>query len=302
MFAIFGVFIPIILGFLVKEIHYFDANLNKPLRMFVLRIAVPSLIMTSMYKANLQTLKQLLPVAFSFVIITIILMILSGVLLFFMKNREKKTIYMLGLVFSNYAWIGWAVLKNRFGVEGFNRGVFFVTFWWPVLLMGGLLIAFVNKIFNTKKFPLQEYLLNILVPIGALIVGITFNLLHFSLPEILYKSLHSLGEMTVPLILFSVGLSISFKHSLGNLKELVPLSILKPILGALAGILTLLILPISDPISRKTILLEVTMPVASLLPVLGDMFELDQKLISSFILISTLFSLISIPIAIYLIK
>jgi len=297
--VIIKIFFPIVLGYLVKEIKYIDEKSAKYLRILVVRITAPALIFTSIYKSDITILNQLLPVSISFVFITLVLFIIAFLITIPVKDKSKRIILMWGLTFSNYAWIGWAVLKHSFGQAGLNTGVFFVTFWWPTLLIGGFLIALLNKGINVKKFPLKEYLLNIIIPIISLILGFTFNISDIKVPGYIFSPLFSFGEMTIPLILFTVGLSISFRDSLNNLKILIPYVVIKPILGLMAGLLVLFIINLKNTTSYKSIIILSTMPVATLIPVLGDMFNLDQKFISAMIIVSTVFSLITIPIVLY---
>lgn len=287
-------FLPIGIGYLTVKLNYVPSNLDKILKNYVIRVTVPALVFMAMFKTDFKTLKQLVPVASSYVIITIILIFLSSILLLKVKDNKTKAAYIITIVWGNYGWMGWAVLKEVFGEEGFSRGVFFTALWWPVLYIGALVVSKLTKI--DSKLDIKSYVINMLIPITALILGILFNILSIPLPEPVSYTLTKFGDMTVTIILFSVGLSISFRKSLANLKRsLIPV-ILRPLLGIIAGIITVNLLGLTDIISRDSVLIESTMPVAIFTVVIGDMLGLDDKLMSSILILSTVFSLITIPI------
>jgi len=218
----------------------------------VIRVSVPALVFINMYNTDFKTLKQLIPVASAYVILTVILMLLSFMVLVKVKDKRLKTAYIISIVWGNYGWMGWAVLNGVFGQAGFSRGVFFTALWWPILYLGSFLVSKLTKIDSTLD--VKNYIINMTVPTVALILGVIFNLLNIPLYEPLTYSLSKFGDMTVTYIL-----------------------------------------GITDPISRGSILIESTMPVAVFTVVIGDMLGLDGKLMSSILILSTLLSLVTIP-------
>lgn len=286
-------FLPIITGYIVVKSGYVKPELGKDLKFFVIRVTVPALVFMAMYNTDVDTLKQLVPVAMSYVIITAILILLSFLLLFKIKDKRLKATYIVTIVWGNYGWMGWAVLKEALGEEGFSRGVFFTALWWPVLYAGSFLVSKLTK--TDSRLDIKSYVVNMLIPLIALLSGILLNILKVNIPEPVTYTLTKFGEMTVTIILFSVGLSISLKKSLENFRQsLIPI-FLRPILGFVAGIITINIIGFTDEISKNSVMIESTMPVAIFTVVIGDMLGLDEKLMSSILILSTLLSIITIP-------
>lgn len=291
------IFLPIIIGYLLIRCSYLSPKLSKDLKTFVIRVTVPALVFMRMYKTDTQTLKQLIPVASSYVVITALLILISWLILNRIKDSKTKAAYMITIVWGNYGWIGYAVLNEALGSGGFDRGVFFTALWWPVLYIGAYIVAKITGV--DGKLDIKNYIINMAVPVISLILGITLNVLSVSLPVTLTYTLNKFSDMTVTIILFSVGLSISLKDSLKLIKKTIVPVILRPVIGIICGIITITILQISDPLSKKAILIESCMPVAIFTVVIGDMFNLDEKLMSSILIISTLFSLLTIPLSLY---
>lgn len=293
-------FLPIVFGYLTVKSKYLPESLGKILKSFVVRVTVPALVFMAMYNTDLETLKQLIPVASSYVLLTFILLILSFIVLIGVKDSKLKAAYIITIVWGNYGWMGWAVLKEAFGEEGFSRGVFFTALWWPVLYIGSFLVAKFTKL--ESKLNIKTYIINMLIPVTSLILGVTLNLAGLELPEFLTYTFKKFGDMTVTIILFSVGLSISFRKSFSNLKLSVVPILLRPVLGIIGGVITVTIIGLSDPVSRSSVLLESTMPVAIFTVVIGDMLGLDEKLMSSILILSTILSLLTIPLSLIVVN
>ncbi len=291
-------FIPILLGYLLVKFRYLNVNISRDLKLFVVRVAVPCRIFISMLDLKFDTLKQILPLSLSFVLLTALIILISF-LIIRVKDKKIKAAYIIAIAFGNYGYMGWAVLDGAMGPEGLSRGIFFITLWWPVIYLGTFIIGKFIKL--DGKLDIKSYKINMIIPTSVLIIGVIFNLLKIPIYEPLLNTLTSLGNMTVTLILFSVGLTISFSNSYKNLKvSLIPV-ILRPVIGLLAAYIVINIMGLSDPISRNTVLLESTMPVAVMSVILGDMLGLDEKLTSSILILSTILSLVTIPITMIII-
>lgn len=298
--TILKLFIPVITAYIMAKTGYLKRTLSGELKTLVVRVCVPPLVFMSMYNTDMETIKQFIPVSSAYVVLTALLLILTTLIFIPLKDMKTKAAYIITIVWGNYGWMGWAVLREAYGETGFSRGIFFTAFWWPVLYMGAFLVRYICRL-ETGQLDIKNYITNMLTSTGALILGITFNLTNTELPETVTYALNSFGHMTVTLILFSVGLTISVRESLKYLKRSLPAVILRPLLGVIGGFFTIMILNITDPVSRNSIIVESMMPVAIFTVVIGDMLGLDGKLTSSILVLSTLLSLITIPLSLMIV-
>lgn len=291
-------FLPIILGYLLVKIKYLNISISHYIKIFVIRVAVPCKIFTSMYNTDLGTIKQILPMSLSFILMTLFL-IFSTLLIFSkVKDRKVAAAYMIAISFANYGYMGWAVLEGALGEEGLTRAMFFTTLWWPAIYAGTFLIGKLTRIKSTLD--VKNFLINIITPTAVLIIGILCNVMDVPIYGPILTTFSTFGDMTSILILFSVGLTISLSASIRGFKTAIVPVIIRPLIGIVAGFLAILLLGIVDPITKSSIMLESMMPTAVLSVLLGDMLGLDEKLMSSILVLSTLLSLVTIPISIYL--
>ncbi len=292
------IFLPIIVGYILVKVRYISSSISKDIKTFVIKVAVPCRIFISIQNSDYETLKQIIPLSSSLILITLFLILISYLILFKVKDNATKATYMIAICFGNYGYIGWGVLNGALGQPGLTRGIFFTTLWWPMIYAGTFLIGKMTRVNN--HIEVKRYLLNIITPVFALLLGVVFNIYNIPIYNPILALINSFGDMTVTLILFSVGLTISITHGVKNIKRAIVPVLLRPLLGVVTVLFILIIMQIKDPISRKVLLINSTMPTAVISVILGEMLELDGQLLSSILVLSTLFSFATIPLTIFI--
>ncbi len=140
--------------------------------------------------------------------------------------------------------------------------------------------------------------LKIAIPIlAAFILGLVIAIIGWRVPESIFEPLSAFGRMTVPLILFGVGLSVSFKAHWGELSLLLPLRLA---LGFGAAWLTTRIIGNLDDVSRTAIMMVSVMPVGANSLIMGDILGLDEEFIAGAVTLSALLALVTIPLTLIL--
>jgi predicted permease len=108
-------------------------------------------------------------------------------------------------------------------------------------------------------------------------------------------ALRPFAVMTVPLILLSVGLLLDPTRLRARLRPALAISAATLVVGPLLGwLLARWLAP--DPTTASAIVLLGAMPVATLVPVLGESYEMDMGIVNTAIVLSTLLSLVTIPV------
>ncbi len=127
--------------------------------------------------------------------------------------------------------------------------------------------------------------------------GLALAIFGIHAPDYIMEPLAKFGHMTVPLILFGVGLSLSFKAHWGELSLLLPLRL---VLTFGAAWLTTRMNVKLDDISRSVVLMVALMPVAANILMMGNTLKLDEEYLSGAIAISSLMALVTIPLTLIL--
>ncbi len=135
--------------------------------------------------------------------------------------------------------------------------------------------------------------------IYATLAGLGFNLLQIKLPELLLQPLAMLGQATIPIMLISLGYrlheveSLQWGHALGGA--------LVRIVGGFATANLAVYLIGAQGVNRQVLLLYGALPAAVINFVLTEKYRQDPGLAASIVVISTLISLFSIPLVLWLI-
>jgi predicted permease len=202
-----------------------------------------------------------------------------------LKLMKLPTHTFLGpLIFSNSGNIGVPVCLFAFGEPGLALGMtyFAVSATFHVSL-GGPLFA---GTFSWRPFlrsPLTWAVL-ITVPVVA------FDL---PVPAWIARTTTLLGDIAIPLMLLTLGVSLSKMHP-ESLGRSLALAIVRFSLGASAGFLITTLFGI-EGLTRKVLILQASMPVGVLNYLFAHRYHRSPEQVASLVLVSTLLSVVTIP-------
>lgn len=127
----------------------------------------------------------------------------------------------------------------------------------------------------------------------ATILGISFNLTDIHLPEILLVSLKMMSEITIPLILVSLGVRLSF-FELRYWKIALFGAVLAPLTGVVMAFVAIWIFDYSG-LYMALILLFGALPPAVLNAIMAEKHDNDSLLVASVVAFGNISALIFIP-------
>ncbi|HOB72364.1 MAG TPA: AEC family transporter, partial [bacterium] len=129
-------------------------------------------------------------------------------------------------------------------------------------------------------------------------IALVMNFQNISLAPWLSKSIESFASITIPAILFTVGLSFSIIIKKAHIRAVATGAVLRLFLGMVFGISAMLLTSLLfdiDIVTKKVILLESVMPSAAISPFFADFIDSDKEAVSGVVTFSTLISLITLP-------
>ena len=295
---------PIFLGWIFKQLKLFPDKESAVLRKFVIKVTVPFLIFRNLYNADTKEFSQMLPMIASLCLI----LVFSAIIVVSLRNLSSsdKTIsnsFCIGSFVGNYSYLGWGVLSYFYGETGFTRGVFFSMFFWPVVLSVGFTIVwFLSKTSSGKASKdkiIHALTSNAIPPVLSAFLAMAMNFYGIKIPEWLAKSIGSIANITIPAILFTVGLSLSVMLKKDTVRPVVLGTFFRTIFGMIIGTAVLSIVSFCfkdiDITTKKVILMESVMPSAALSPFFADFVDSDKEIVSGIVTFSTLFSLVTLP-------
>jgi predicted permease len=297
---VIALLIPIALGFLFKSMKVFDDAESSVIVKFVVRVSFLFIIFRTLYNANFEVLHQIIPLTLSAIVVTVFYFFLS---LFIFKytraNKPQRATLGLSVLYGNYGYLGWGMMFYFFGEGGLTRSIFFMVFFIIVFFLSGFFFVFLIEHKGLEKKALVKILINNTTPpIVTALIALFFKLGGVTIPQVFYKSIDSFANLAIPLILFTIGLNLTFKLDLHRFKLIFIASFSRLILGFVFGVITAVIIKLVfqiDLLSQKVIILESVMPAATMSLFFAEYMECDKELMSTIITFTTLLSLLTVP-------
>ena len=292
---VIAVLLPILLGQVCRLTKLFGDEEGKLLSRFVIRLTVPILVFFSMYDADKGDFAAAPILVAALVLVTAIRFAAGYGASRFFAGAPRRAGMHACVTFANYGWLGYGVTQALLGDDGLRRAMFFLMLWWPVFFGFGAVVGLVQAGEGKSKFSLGS-VLKIALPVAAALVGgLTLGAFDCPIPGVLQDCLRPFARMTIPLILFSVGLTLDLRGLRGAMKPALAIAGFSLVVGPLVGWLVASMLT-RDPLSYKVIILESAMPVAAMTPVLGDYFEMDLEVVNSAVVVSTVLAMATLPV------
>ena len=289
-------FLLLILGFVLFKCHIFDEYTNKKISALIVNVASPMLIISSI--AGVEGSNK------SIVFLMIgagILMYIGFIILGKIINRifpfPKKDwpVYECMVVFANTGFMGYPVLLDVFGQEA--------VFYASLIHMAFNFFVYTYAIMCLTKGDDSEFKLNfkqLLTPgIILIFVGIFIYLFDIQLPSVLMDTINSVGSLTAPLSMMMIGSSLAvypIKDSFTDWRSYV-FAFVRLMVVPFVTMIMCRLLHIDAYYANITIITN-AMPVGSMVLMLATQYNANVKIVTRNIVVSTLLSVITIPIVV----
>lgn len=291
MLQILGV---VMVGFLATKRGVWEAEMNRKMSVFVLTVTAPLLILSSVMGEGLvfetREIMQLLLISLlNYVVLIGGAYIATAV---WHLDAFRRGLLRFMLSFGNVTFIGFPVLSCIFGERAvFYGAVLTIPFNLLIFTIGVEFVAgsgSLRKAFHWRKM---------LTPcVMASVVAVVLALFKVETPAHLAQWCHLIGDMTIPCALLIIGSTLSsipwrdmignrFVYTMATIRLLlVPMFVLW--LFRMAGF---------DPMIVNVATILSGMPVAANGIMFCLRYERDERLMAQAIFLSTLFSVVTIP-------
>lgn len=293
-------FLLILAGFAAHRKKILDEESSRKISSLVVNIANPALILSSVTTEESGNITRGdVLTAFLVACITYAALIVAGRAIPYLVRapKEEKNMYDAMFVFSNIGFMGFPLMSALFGNESLLIGAAFVMAFNILIYTYGIwLMAPEGK---ERKFEWKK-LCNpgVIACIAAIILF--FN--GIQIRGVLGDTITMLSDLTGPLSMIVIGVSLSvmnFKDIVG-IKRLWGLCFLKLLLFAVIGSLLIKTFVSSEMICGvATVVLSG--PVASMAVMFAQEYQSNEKLASAGVALSTLLSVLTIPVVFWLV-
>lgn len=291
-------FLIIAVGFTLRKLKIMEESFDSQLSKLVLDLALPCMIIAAVLSNdNLPdeaTIGTILFFSFACYFVMLAVAVILPILLRFKKSDRGA--YRFMMVFGNTGFIGFPVLASLFGQGAIlYAAIFNIPFNLFVFTIGVLLLS-------DSEGSLKERLLanakNILSPtLIACLAAVFLALLRITDTGIIGQTFNIVGQMTTPAALLIIGSSLA-RYPLFDMVTNIRVYLATAIRLLLMPLVMYFIFSpfITDPLLLGTILILSGMPVATNGALICIRYGGNLKLILQGTFVSTILSLITIPV------
>ena len=290
-------FVLIISGIFLYKKNIIREDGKKLLSDILIKFVVPCMIINSyMGKFNDEVFDNI-GKSFIYSIILCVLGIVISLAVSFVVSDEHKGIFRFACSFSNAAYIGFPLIRALFGEEGILYASSYVTVF-------NILLWSVGYVFFADKMPIKKLLKNLITcpPIIAVVVGLIIYLFKIPVTNIIADPISSVGAMTTPISMIVTGVAMGEAGIVRLIKQkhLLYGLFIRLILIPIVSLLVFYIFNISGIVATVTLVLEAC-PCAAITTMFAIQYGHDQKYAAALVVISTICSIVTLPLYVYLI-
>ncbi|MBQ9117497.1 MAG: AEC family transporter [Clostridia bacterium] len=301
------IFILVFLGQLFLRIKLLDSAFFDNAEKFVFKLALPCSLFLSVYRADASKAFDLKLIMFCAVAILLNALIPCLTVPLLIKDNPKRGAFIQGVYRSNFAILGIPLVKRLFPETGEAVAASVVPLAIPMFNIIAVIVLTVfapeteekASPWQTVKRSLIGVVKNPLI-IGVLL-GMPFMLTSLTLPDIVYTGVEYMADLCTPLALMCLGASIRFDRLKGRiglaaLATLFKIAIVPGLALTAAALLGL------RGAQLGTVLIMLGGPMAVSGYIMAKNMKSDHELAGQILLLSTLFCIATIFIAVYVMK
>ena len=288
-------FAIVLVGYGAGKLGYLGGDFDRQLSRLVINITCPALILSSAMTGELPDREYILPLLLISVITYIVLTVVAYLLPHYLtKKKDDEGIIGFALMFGNVGFMGYPVVASIFGHEAvFYAAVLNVVNTFAVFTVGTILITGKSEV-EEKRF--EKKVLYSTPMLACYLTMLIVALRIDNIPEAISAPLTMIGNITVPAALLIIGSSMSnlpIKSLLGNTSVYATTLFRLAILPIGIYYLCTLLGFSQFVVNINTVV--IAMPVATYGTILCLKYGKDTTMITEVTFITTLISMVSIP-------
>ena len=287
-------FIVIIVGYYLRKKCIIDKSFTLTCSKLILSVFLPASIINSMQiEYSQDMISTILNLIFISLIMYLVSFVIAILLKFFSKTDNNIGIYQYIIMFSNVGFMGYPIVSTILGLEAiFYTAIFNLPF--NILLMTiGVYFLSTGKM-QKYSFDLKQFFNPMII---SIIIGFVLFIFKIKLPFSINESLGLLGNLTTPLSMLLIGSLVSESRAIDCFKNkfLLFVSFIRLLVLPLIMYI-ILINSVTNSLLLHIPIIIAAMPAATNTAIMAIEYKSNEILASQAVFLTTLFSLITIPI------
>jgi malate permease and related proteins len=295
--------ILVVIGIAATKFRIITEGAKKGIADLVFDVTLPLLIITTFARIEMTT-EILLNSGLVFLFAYFALAVMYGIgdlSAWIMKLRgNQRAVFINHHMYGNIVFLGFPLMDALFpGGEGLLYAAVFQLASNSVMWTFGVWVFLKGN--GGKRRDVWKNMLN--PNTVAFFAGILIMIFSIQFPDVIFEPLNGLGKTTIYLSMLYIGAMLVQTRVRGIFKKphvflltFNKLLFIPFILAISINLLTYLLFPGFGDIARKVLILEASMPCMATIVVMANKFGSDDGLATENVFISTIFSIISIPV------
>lgn len=235
-------FVILFLGYSLKKFSFFNEAFLSVANRLVFYVALPISLFRSISSSDISALMDVPLIIFSVGVTLASFLLIWGISLIFIKDKAVLGAFVQGAFRGNIAFVGLPLLVSLAGDAGMARIAIFITFVTPLYNIFSIILLSVTSN-SSEKIKFKTLLFAIIKNplVVSIFMGIAFVLLDINLPVAVETSVGLVSGMATPLALLCLGANMNFRGFDKNFSFAVVSSIIKvavlPVVFAIIGFL-----------------------------------------------------------------
>lgn len=291
-------FMLIMVGFFAVKAKALKPEARQHFSSLLVSIVVPCMIVNSYITEFDAEVFHGIVLAFIHSFILIMIGLVIAVLEARRMGKENAAIFEFAMIFSNAGYMGFPLIQALFGNEGLlyassYNTVFNILIWtYGYARVSGQTDA--KKVVNTiVRTPAMI----------AVVLGLFIYLLQIPVPELIHQPISQIGGLNTPISMMITGMILAGSDLSKVIRDLAVAAVISIRLFLIPAVCLLIygVLHISFGMASEVVLLLEACPCAAISTVFAVQFHYDEEKVAGAVILSTLLSILTLPITAYII-
>lgn len=287
----------IVLGYLLSQKKLIPDNAQATLSKLENYIFIPALVLgTFINNFSIQKISTAWEVFVGSLVLELLVIPISIICVrLCSKDRYEQNIFLYGLCFSNFGFMGNAVVSALFP-EIFMEYLIFTLPLWTLIYLWGVPVLLMEG--GTDKKPLAQRLKSFLNPMFiCMLLGMAIGLLHIPVPKFLNSVITTAGNCMSPIAMLLTGMTIA-QSKLGEIlkiRSVYKVTVFRLVVFPLVFLAILPLLPVSKTVAVCAVC-ALAMPLGLNTIIIPSAYGKDTRVASGMALVSHILSCVTIPV------
>lgn len=300
--ATFPIFLVIVIGYVLKQIGMLNDEFVSVANKFNFKVTLPFLVFRDISSANIREDFDVVFVLFCAIATTICFFTIWGGAKLLIKDKTIVGAFVQASFRSSAAVMGIAFIQNIYGTSGMA----------PLMIIGSVPLYNIYSVIvltleaensGQGKEKIKKALIGIVTNpiIIGILLGLIVSLIGITFPTVVNKTVQNMASMASPLALIAIGAGFEGRKALAKIRPTIAVAMIKLVAQ------TAIFLPIAIQLGFRNekmiaILVMLAAPTTPSCYIMAKNMNNDGVLTASAVVVTTLFSAVTLTCWIYLLK